>query len=385
MQYRTFGKTGLNVSILGFGAMRLPTLKDKTVDLEKSLPLLRRGLDLGINYIDTAYLYIEGTSEVAVGQAIKGYEREKLYLATKIPVHKEEDAGPGVWRSKLDECLERFDTPYIDCLFFHSLYWGHFEDFISRPGMALDAARAAQSEGLVRHICFSSHDTVENIVRLIDSGEFEALLLQYNYLDRHNEPAIAHAAKKGLGVAIMGPVAGGRLAIPKGLEAEGLPEMSTPELALRFVWSNPNVSVALSGMNELSQIEENAAAADRAAEMSEAEKAQIIHLIEKNQKLADLYCTGCGYCMPCPNEVNIPENLRYMNWYRVWGLKEEAKKAYAKLGPEGTWTPWAGQVQGLQAEACIECGECEPKCPQNIPIIEQLGETAKILGGVRLH
>ncbi len=382
MQYRPFGRTGLQVSVLGFGAMRLPTLEDKTCDLEKSVPLLRRGIDLGINYIDTAYVYIEGTSEVAVGQAIKGYDRESLYLATKIPVHEEKDARSDVWRAKLEESLRRFDTPYIDFILFHGLRWDEFEGHISKPCMALEEARKAQSEGLVRHICFSSHDTAENIIRLIDTGEFAGMLVQYNFLDRHNEPAIAHAAEKGLGVAIMGPVAGGRLATPRGVvvDEEGLLEMKTPELALRFVWSNPGVSVALSGMNEMAQIEENVAAAEQAAAMNAAEIAEINHLIEKNQKLADLYCTGCGYCMPCPNGVNIPENFRYMNWYRVWGLEEEARKAYAKLSEEGTWTPWAGRIQGLRADACVQCGECEPKCPQNIPIIEQLEEVAATLG-----
>jgi len=382
MQYRSFGQTGLQVSVLGFGAMRLPTLKDGTVDLEKSVPLLRRGIDLGINYIDTAHVYIEGTSENAVGQAIKGYDREKLYLATKIPVHEEKDATGSVWRAKLEKSLRRFDTPYIDFILFHGLRWGEFENYVSRPGMALEAARKAQTEGLVRHVCFSSHDTAENVIKLIDTGEFAGMLVQYNYLDRHNEPAIARAAEKGMGVAIMGPVAGGRLATPRGVvvDAEGILEIKTPELALRFVWNNPGVSVALSGMNERAQIEENVAAADQMEEMSAEENAQIQRLIEKNQKLSDLYCTGCEYCMPCPNGVHIPENFRYMNWYRVWGLEEEAKKAYAELSAEGVWTPYARRIYGLAAEACVQCGECEPKCPQNIPIVEQLEEVAATLG-----
>ncbi len=382
MQYRKFGNTGIEVSILGFGAMRLPQLEDGTCDLEKSVPLLRRAIDLGVNYIDTAYVYIKGTSEVAVGEAIKGYDRSQLHLATKIPVRDAEGARASEWRSKLEESLRRFDTPYIDFILFHGLRWEIFEEYASRPGMALEAARKAQAEGLVRHICFSSHDTVDNIIRLIDTGEFDGMLVQYNFLDRHNEPAIARAAEKGMGVAIMGPVAGGRLATPQGIvvDTEGALEVKTPELALRFVWSNPNVSVALSGMSEMSQIEENVAAANRLEVLSEEERARIQELIERNQRLADLYCTGCGYCMPCPNGVNIPENFRYMNWYRVWGLEEEAKKAYARLSEEGVWTPWAGQVKGLKAEACVECGLCEPKCPQNIPIIKQLKEVAATLG-----
>ena len=382
MQYHKFGKTGIDVSVLGFGAMRLPQLEDGTCDIEASVPLLRRGIDLGINYIDTAYVYIKGTSEVAVGQAIKDYDRQKLHLATKIPVGKKEDATASAWRAKLEESLRRFDTPYIDLILFHGLTWDAFTGYVSQPGMALQEARRAQAEGLVRHVCFSSHDKPENIIKLIDTGEFAAMLVQYNFLARDNEPAIARAGEKGMGVVVMGPVAGGRLATPLGVVAdqEGLLEVKTPELALRFVWNNPNVSVALSGMNQESQILENVASAARAGEMSAEENAEIQRLVEKNQKLADLYCTGCEYCMPCPNQVNIPENFRYMNWYRVWGMEKEAKEAYAKLSEEGTWGPWAGRIEGLSAEHCLQCGECEPKCPQNIPIIDQLEEVAETLG-----
>ena len=367
--------------MLGFGAGRLPTREDGTCDLENSVPLLRRGLDLGINYLDTAYGYIKGTSQVAVGLAIKGYQRERLYLATKIPANDEEQAQPDVWRAKLEESLKRIDTPYIDFILLHNLDWEPFEDHASKPGMALDEARRAQSEGLVRHICFSSHGRTDNVIKLIDTGEFAAILVQYNFLDRHNEPAIARAAERGLGVAIMGPVAAGRLAVPGGVfgDREAVLKAKTPELALRFVWNNPHVSVALSGMSDLPQIEENARAADRWAEMSEAERAAINRLVEKNENLADLYCTGCGDCMPCPKGVHIPENFRYMNWNRVWGLEKAAKEAYARLNEEATWTEWAGRIEGLPADACDQCGECEPRCPQNVPIVEQLQEVVEVL------
>jgi uncharacterized protein len=381
MQYRTFGNTGIQMSALAYGAMRLPARDDKKVDLEQAVPLLRRGIDLGINYIDSAFGYIDGTSEVAVGQAVKGYNREKLYLATKIPVHTLDDGTEAVWRTKFETQLKRYDTPYIDFIHFHGLRWVDFTDVISKPGMALEAARKAQAEGLVRYISFSSHDETENIIKLVDTGEFSSMLVQYNYLDRHNEPAIARAHEKGMGVVIMGPVAGGRLATPGGIviDSEGLLEVKTPELALRFVWNNPNVSVALSGMNQMEQIEENCRAAGRAGTLEDREQDAVRRLLEQNQKLADLYCTGCAYCMPCPNDVNIPENFRYMNWFKVWGLEEQAREAYARLSAEGTWGPWAGPIKGLKAEACLQCGECEAKCPQNIHIIDQLVEVAQTL------
>jgi predicted aldo/keto reductase-like oxidoreductase len=362
--------------------MRLPQQEDGTNDIEKSVALLRRGIDLGVNVLDTAYVYIKGTNEVAVGQAIKGYDRSSLYVSTKIPAEDEETTRPGVWRGKLEECLRRLDTGYIDFMHFHSLKWAPFVDHVSVPGRSLDEARQAQAEGLVRHLCFSSHDTTENVIKLIDSGEFAGVLLQYNYLDRHNEPAIARAGERGMGVAIMGPVAGGRLARPAGIvdDQEAQLEVGTAALALRFVWSNPHVSVALSGMSELAHIEENVVTAMQSAAMTGSEEEQINRLVERNQKLADLYCTGCGYCLPCPHDVHIPENFRYMNWYKVWGLEKQAREAYARLGGEQIWTQWAGMIKGVKADECIQCGECEPKCPQNIPIIEQLLEVADTLG-----
>jgi predicted aldo/keto reductase-like oxidoreductase len=381
MQYRTFGKSGRQVSILGFGAMRVPTHEDRTADLEQAVPLLRKGLDLGINYIDTAHGYCEGTSEVAVGQAVKGYERAALTITTKVPAGDAEKAGGANWRERLDLSLGRLDT-YIDFILFHGLKWEAFQNFVSQPGGALEAARKAQAEGLVKHIGFSSHDTADNVIRLIDTGEFEAMLVQYNFLDRHNEPAIARAHAAGMGVSIMGPIAGGRLAMAGAVGDGHSPmQIKSSELALRFVWDNPAVSVALSGMTNGEQVEENSAAAGRMEILSAAEQSQIRALFEQNQKLADLYCTGCGYCLPCPNEVQIPENFRYMNWHRVWGMTEEAKAAYGKLSAEGGWTPWTGPIKGKKAEDCIQCGECEAKCPQNIPIVEQLQEVARVLGG----
>jgi predicted aldo/keto reductase-like oxidoreductase len=380
MQYRTFGKTGIQASILGFGVMRLPMTEEKKVDMDKSIPLLQRGIDLGITYFDTAYRYGGGESEVALGRAIKAYDRSKVYITTKIPVDSEETADAKDWGAKLATCLERLDSPYIDTLLFHGLRWNVFENFINKPGAALDAARKAKSEGLIRHIGFSSHDTVDGITKLIDTGEFEAMLVQYNYLD----PVIERADLQGMGVSIMGPVAGGRLATPQGIviDEDGQLEVKTPELALRFVWSNPHVHVANSGMNTIEQVQENVASASKIGALDYHEGALVQQLLDKNQKLADLYCTGCNYCMPCPNGINIPENFRYMNWYRVWGMEKEAREAYAKLSAEGFWAPWSsgGRIVGLKASECTQCGECLPLCPQNIPIITQLEEVAATLG-----
>lgn len=378
MQYRPYGNLGIEVSALGFGAMRLPLLEDGTCDYDRGVPMLQRGIELGITYIDTADFYMDGTSEVAVGMAVKEVNRKALTIATKIRAYTEEDARGDTWRASFEASLRRLDMDYVDLILFANLHWAQFDDWVCRPGMALEAARKAQEEGLVRHIGFSSHDAPENIIRLIDTGEFAGMLVQYNYLYPHNEPAIARAGEKGLGVAVMGPLAEGRLANCQLLitEGDGTSGVKAPELALRFVWSNPHVSVALSGMNAMSHLEENATSVSWISALSEEQRAQV----ERMWKLASRYCTDCGDCMPCPNGVNIPENFRYANWFRVWGMEDDARKAYAKLGEEGNWQPWAGPIEGLKAEECAQCGQCEPKCPQNIAIIEQLEEVAATLG-----
>jgi predicted aldo/keto reductase-like oxidoreductase len=176
-----------------------------------------------------------------------------------------------------------------------------------------------------------------------------------------------------MGVAIMGPVGGGKLVAPSerilGMVGEA---KSTPEVALRFVLSNPDVTLALSGMKTLGMVEENAATASRKGSLSAEERQRFVEAVEEVQQLSDLYCTGCGYCLPCPNKVYIPGNFEALNCLRVWGLEELARKRYKQLGKNKS-RRWA--------EACVECGECEPKCPQNIPIRERLREVAEALGG----
>jgi predicted aldo/keto reductase-like oxidoreductase len=214
------------------------------------------------------------------------------------------------------------------------------------------------------------------MIKCIDTGLFATLTCQYNLLDRANEKAMAHAHEKGMGVIIMGPVGGGRLVAPSQFQqfiTAGA--KSTPEIALRFVLSNPAVSTALSGMNKIEQVEENVATASRAQLLSDEERLRVLEMLEKNKKLADLYCTGCNYCMPCPNEVQIPTNFRLMNYHRVYGLSEHARRQYRAISPTG----W-GENKGRRADECKECGKCEPKCPQKIPIMEQLKEVAAALG-----
>jgi len=368
MQYRDFGKTGLKISALGFGSMRLPE-KDGHVEVDKAVEIIHRAFELGVNYIDSAYFYNHHESEVIVGKALKGW-RDKVIVSTKNP---DSSAPADKWRAILDEQMKKLDVDRIDVYHFHGINWWSFENEMTRPNGCLKAARKAQDEGLFTHLSFSFHDTPENLVKLVDTGEFTSVTCQYNLLDRANEPGIARAHEQGMGVVIMGPVGGGRLGAPTPGIRDLLPEgsASSAEIALRFVLSNPSVSCAISGMESIQMVEENCATASRGEPLSEEERAQIFAALEEKKKLADLYCTGCGYCMPCPHGVDIPGNFQLMNTYRLYGLLEHAQQEYREEDLARN---------EAQAAYCQECGECEPKCPQKISIMAQLKETDAALG-----
>lgn len=374
MQYRDFGKTGIKISALGFGAMRLPQKNiggENAYDVEESIKIIHRAFELGVNYIDTAPYYCNKESEVIVGKALKGW-RDKVYLSTKNPI--EDDSGEH-FRERLENSLKKLDTDYVDFYHMWGINWGTYEERITAKDGPLQAALKAKEEGLVKHISFSFHDKPENMIKLIDTGYFETVLCQYNLLDRSNEKAIAYAKEKGLGVVIMGPVGGGRLGYPSEVIRNLLPGKvsSSPEIALRFVLANTSVSCALSGMGSLEMVEENARIASNEAQLSEAEIAAINASMEENKRMAELYCTGCNYCMPCPQGVNIPLNFQLMNYHRVYKLTEHARSQYQQIGK----VDW---MKGKKAEECIECGVCEEKCPQKIQIRKQLKETASVLG-----
>ena len=373
MLYRKFGNTGVEISALGFGAMRLPekTVDGNTVfDEEESIRIIHRAYELGVNYIDTAPYYCNKMSEVIVGKSLKGW-RSRVYLSTKNPV---ENASGSDWRARLENSLRQLDTDYIDFYHMWGINWEDYQKDIDVPDGPMAAAFRAKQEGLIRHISFSFHDNAENMFKIIDTGNFETVLCQYNLLDRANEQAIAYAREKGLGVVIMGPVGGGRLGMPSDVIRKLVPgrTASNAELALRFVLANPNVTCALSGMGSMEMVEENARVASNEAPLSAAEITGINDSMTENKNLAELYCTGCNYCMPCPNDVNIPLNFQIMNYHRVYGITQYAKAEYANIGTND----W---MKGKKASECIECGICEEKCPQKIEIRKQLRETAEAL------
>lgn len=376
MQYTEFGRTGIQVSRLGFGCMRFPSREvdgRKVFDEEESIRMMHRAMELGVNYFDTAPGYCEKQSEIIVGKALKG-RRDKVYLSTKYP--SEEASGDDLER-KLETSLKKLDTDYID--FYHM--WGiSLKTFVERldtPDGPMARARKLRDAGVIRYISFSFHDAPENMIEIIRRGEgvFASVLCQYNLLDRANEDAIAYAHEQGLGVTIMGPVGGGRLGAPSKVIQDLLPGkvQSSAEMALRFVMNNRNVNIALSGMSSMDMVEENAAVASNMEPLTPEEEARIAASLEENRRLADLYCTGCNYCMPCPKGINIPEIFKMMNYHRVYGLTKFARDNYARIGKE----PW---LNFQNAAACVQCGACEKKCPQHLHIREQLRAAHEALG-----
>jgi predicted aldo/keto reductase-like oxidoreductase len=382
MQYVEYGKTGVKVSRLGMGCMRLPSKEagGKTVfDKEESIKLIHRAIELGVTYFDTAPYYCDKLSEVFLGEALKGGRRDKVYVSTKNPI--ENDSGDD-YEKRLETSLKNLQTDHID--FYH--FWGiSLDTFINKVcarGGPMDRAKKLKEQGLIRHISFSFHDKdagdkePDNFIEILKRGEgvLESLLVQYNLLDRNKEPGIALACKMGLGTAVMGPVGGGRLGAPSDVIKALLPgtAQSSAEAALRFVLANRNVNVVLSGMSSIAQLEENAGITDNTNPLSPAELSQIEGMMKENERLAGLYCTGCKYCMPCPQDINIPEVFTIMNYHRIYKITDFARKEYAEIGK----TPWKNFKD---ASACVECGLCEQKCPQSLPIREQLKETHRVL------
>ncbi len=375
MQYRDYGDTGYSISRLGFGAMRLPKADDGNIDMERSVEIMRHARKLGVNYYDTALAYNKGQSEKAVGAALSD-AREDVYISTKVPIHVPQIAESSL-REHIAGQLERLRTDYIDFWNFHDLKFKDFKNRLlpDKDGI-ISTVRKVREEGLIRHICVSTHAKPEEMLEMLGSGLFEGITLQYNLLDRKNREVIDYADENGIGVIAMGPVGGGQLARPSRRLAELGPDYvsSLPELSLRYVLANPGITSALSGMNTIGMVEENSAAAGTSRPLSEEELAHIEETVSDLHRLAELYCTGCGYCMPCPHGVDIPRNFKLMNDYRVYGFEEAAVKGYARLGDGDS-----GEEK-LRASECEECGECRDKCPQEIDIPCQLEEVHKVLG-----
>lgn len=367
MIYRKFGNTGIEISALGYGCMRLPEVEVDgkwTVDYEKSTEMLLHAYELGVNYFDTAYFYCHSNSEIAVGKALKSV-RDKVYISTKCPmddVKSKED-----YRRLLEDSLKKLDTDYIDFYHFWSINKKVFDEKIIGFGL-IEEALKLKAEGKIRHISFSFHDQPKYISQIIDAApEMETMLVQYNLLDRANAKGIAYAASKGLGVVAMGPVAGGRLAAPKALvDSLGVDDkIADYDLALRYVLENEDITCALSGMENIDMVSKNAEAIASGKKLSAAEKKVITRTRVLVKKFSELYCTGCGYCQPCPKGIEIPKIFQAYTYQNVYGLSELASKTFYDYVNNKEKT-------GALSDQCVNCGFCEKKCPQKLKIRELL-------------
>ena len=392
MIYRDFGNTGRKISTLGFGCMRLPEIKlgelseeekkarenlswyekqkddNFIIDEEKAIPMLKAAYDAGVNYFDTAQFYCHFNSQAALGKAVKLMEREKVMVATKIPM--DELNSTADFRRMLELQLKLLDMDYIDFYHLHGINRDRYDNKIAKFGIRKEAEKALD-EGLIKHISFSFHGDVNDVPYVTESFEiFSSALLQYNLLDRSHEQNIEYLAKKGIGVVVMGPIAGGRLSMPSELASKLLGEnMTTPELALRFVLGNKNVSCGLSGMGTMEMLEGNLKVANLEVPMAEEDFNKAALMMEELKKFSDLYCTGCNYCMPCPKEIDIPHVFNAYTYHNVYGLSTQAKNMW-------------NAKRGAPVEDCVNCGICNKKCPQDIKVMEKLKEVAEVLNSL---
>lgn len=371
MIYREYGKTGVKVSVLGFGVSKLPMTgngPDAKVNDELAIPILRAAYEGGINYYDAAWNYLNEDSQRILSVALNGF-RDKVYYATKLPCWLVKERGD-FWKY-LMSALEKMDTGYIDFYHFHGLGAESFE-FIKGLGI-IESAERALANGYIRHLSFSFHDQPEVLRSLADTGLFESLLCQYNLIDRKNEEAMAYAAAKGMGVAVMGPTGGGIIARggPDFVKRMGSDAESAAETAFRFVWGNPSVSTALSGMDSVEQVAENLRYAERSGGIGAPELEKLDKNADELRKNNDIYCSNCEYCRNCPQGIKIGTVFRMYINHKVWGLTAEAKKAYDGLG-EGAWN-------GRNPDDCVDCGACSERCPQKLDVPAELRRVSRIL------
>ena len=362
MLYREYGKTGIKLSSLGFGCMRFPESYEETAEI------VRYAIDNGVNYFDTAYGYPK--SEEKLGQALKDGYRDKIYISTKNPLWDGADIDS--WKQRLETSLERLQTDHIDFYnIIHSMEWKQYDEFLMKDNN-LNEILKYKEQGVIRHIAFSCHDKPENVKKILDTGLFEGMLVQYNIMNRDYEDSIAYAHEKGCGVIIMGPVAGGILGVSgnKGFAGK-LGGAATPDLAIRFVLSNPNVTVALSGMGSMQMVKDNIATTSQDPRLSQEEIDKVLSVATELKKLSDLYCTGCRYCMPCPKGIDIPANFWCYNVANVYGAEDVAKNHWGFLS-----TP-DQEGKTKTGDNCVGCKQCMKKCPQKLNIPQQLKQVTE--------
>ena len=380
MKYRKFGKLDWQVSALGFGAMRLPVLdraNPTNINEPLAIQMMRYAFDHGVNYVDTAYGYHGGRSEIVVGMALKDGYREKVKLATKCPAWMVQTADD--YDKFLDEQLKKLQVSKIDFYLFHGL------DSTRWPQMqklgVLSRAERAVADGRIGHIGFSFHDDYDTFKKILDDYDGWTLAqVQYNYMDiniQAGTKGVEHAAGKGLAVVVMEPLRGGRLSNPPEPVTKVLqsipPRRSAVEWALQWVWNQPDVAMALSGMSTMEQVVENVAIADRSGAniLSKDEVALYDGIRDAYKGLSPIPCTACRYCMPCLQGVDIP---------RVFEIYNEAMMYNDPAVGRFMYRGGRGLREDQRADKCTECGTCVELCPQKIQVPEWMKKVHAMLG-----
>lgn len=378
MKYRKFGKLDWEVSALGFGTMRLPHIEgDYAAILEdQAEAMLHRAIDAGVNYVDTAWPYHRGESERFLGRALRDGYREKVRLATKMPSWRINTADD--FDIHFDEQLERLQTDRIDFYLIHALqrdWW----DRVKGLGV-LDWCERKMADGVIGHLGFSFHDKSPLFRRIVDDYDNWTLaMIMYNYMDTEYQAGregLEYAAGKDLAIVVMEPLRGGLLAkeppAPVARLFSGAPaERTLADWALQWLWNLEEVSVVVSGMSTIEQVEENLACAEASGIglMTDAEIRFLERVRVEYEKKTVIPCTDCRYCLPCPQGVAIPRVFEHYNLYAVYEELKTAKEQYAFLGDESN------------ASLCNRCGQCEVNCPQHIEIMDWLEKSHELLGG----
>ncbi len=386
MLYRKMPKNDDELSILGFGCMRLP-MKDGAIDEKRAIDQIHYAIDQGVNYFDTAWPYHSGSSELLLGKALNGGYRQKVKIATKLPtwlINNREEMD-----SFLSAQLEKLGTDKIDYYLVHTLN-GTSWDKLNSLGV-INFLDQAKKQGRIVNAGFSFHGLLADFKRIIDDYPWDFCQIQYNYLDQELQAGtegLKYAAGKNMGVIIMEPLRGGNLGIPEPPEPirklwdESSVKRTPVEWALRWLWNCPEVTVVLSGMNEETHIEENLHIAQTSypGNLTGKELELVNRVSSKYMELMKVGCTGCGYCLPCPENVMIPSCFEVYNKMHMFGEFEASKFSYA-IRMSGDLTT----AEPGFASQCIACGECLEKCPQGIQIPDLLANVAEELEGPELQ